>query len=125
LQTKQPKRSRSSIRVLVVDDFSPVANAILNILSSNFYEARAAYTAADALEIAEQFMPHVLISDVILPDMDGFNLAAKFAQRHPGCRVLLMSVGLERVLENDAGLRVVRKVSALEELFRLLEDCRG
>jgi DNA-binding NtrC family response regulator len=74
-----------------VDDFLPITNALLNALETNFYDARVASSAAEALAIAEIFRPHALISDVILPGMNGFELAAEFATRHPDCRALLMS----------------------------------
>src|SRR5215470_14748223 len=88
-QKSQP--SRSSILVLVVDDFDPLANAFVDILVTNFYDARAAHTAVEALKIAEEFRPNVLFTDVALPDMDGFKFAAEIDRRYPDCHVLLMS----------------------------------
>ena len=67
--------------------------------------------------------PHVLISDVILPDMNGFCLAAEFEKRYPDCRVLLMSASCDRV-QNGRGPRIVSKASITEAAFRLLERCR-
>jgi PleD family two-component response regulator len=124
IKKQASKRSRSSVRVLVVDDFLPITNALENTLATNFYDARVASSASEALDIAEDFRPHALITDVILPDMDGFRLASEFGKRYPDCRVLLMSVSGFGVPNNRSGLRVVLKASIVEEAFRLLEDCR-
>ena len=117
------KRSRSSIRVLVVDDFLPITSALVNILETNFYNARQASSAEEAFDIAEDFLPHVLISDVILSGMNGFRLAAEFERLYPDCRVLLMSAGYDRE-PNGRSPRVVLKASITEEAFQLLERCR-
>jgi two-component system OmpR family response regulator len=108
----------------VVDDFLPVANAMMSHLQTNFYDARMALDGAEALAIAEEFRPHALIADMILPDMDGFVLAAKFERLYPGCRVLLMSAGLSQATKIKTGLRVVPKTGALDEAYRLLDDLR-
>jgi DNA-binding response OmpR family regulator len=79
--------------VLVVDNFFPLANALVDILATNFYEARAAHSAVEALRIAEEFRPHLLVADVILPDVDGFRFAMEFERRYPGTHVLLASAG--------------------------------
>lgn len=102
--TQNSYRDCSSLRVLVVDDYYPLANAFFNILATNFYDARVAYTAAEALDIAAQFRPHTLIADVTLPDMDGLKLAADFETRYPDCRVLLMSADSVRVPKNGRRL---------------------
>jgi PleD family two-component response regulator len=116
--------SRNSIRVLVVDDFPPFTNALVNIFQTNFYDALGASDAAEALAIAEDFKPHALIADVILPGMDGFELAAEFEKRYPDCRVLLTSASPAGFTKNGEGPRVVPKVEITEEAFRLLESCR-
>lgn len=118
------KRNRSSIRVLVVDDFYPLANAFMHILATNFYDARVAYTASEALDIARDFGPHAVIADVTLPDMDGFQLAAEFETHYPDCRVLLMTACSFSAPKNGRGPRVIQKASLLEEAFRLLDGLR-
>jgi PleD family two-component response regulator len=115
--------SRSSIRVLVVDDFYPTASALVNILSTNFYDARAAHTAAEALRIAQEFRPNALITDVILPDMDGFRFAVEIERLCRDCKVLLTSASVSDSKEVN-GMLVVPKAILLEETFRLLDDYR-
>jgi CheY-like chemotaxis protein len=124
LEREASKRSRSSIRVLLVDDFLPITSALANTLETNFYDVCAASSAAEGLAIAESFQPHALITDVILPDMTGFELVAEFAERHPDCCVLLMSASYDWAVQNRRGPRVVPKASIVEEAFRLLEYCR-
>ena len=122
-KNEKSELSRSSIRVLVVDDFAPLANALVDMLATNFYDARAAHSAAEGLNIAEEFRPHLLIADVSLPGADGFRFAMEFERRYPDAHVLLTSAGYSSS-ENVNGLRVVVKASLLEEAFRLLDRCR-
>jgi two-component system OmpR family response regulator len=112
-----------------VDDFHPVADKLVEMLATDFYDARAAYDAKEALTIAEDFRPHALIADAILPGMDGFRLAAEFAHQYPDCQILLMTAPCGtsspcRTPRTERGLRLVRKDFAVEETFRLLEECR-
>lgn len=123
LKNSKWEPARSSIRVLVVDDFYPLANAFVDLLATNFYDARAAHTAAEALNIADEFRPHALISDVTLPDMDGLRLAAEFEKRYPDCNVLLMSAAYIRS-QTLNGFAVVQKDAVVEGAFRLLDTCR-
>jgi two-component system OmpR family response regulator len=113
------------VRVLVVDDYRPFAGLLSGVLCNHGYDAREAHSAKEALKIMEEFRPHVVVLDVILADVEGFGFAAKFAQRFPWCRVLLMSAWdfeLEPVEELKA-CRVVPKGTLMEELLPFLEAC--
>jgi len=118
-------RGSSSIRVLVVDAFDPLAILFLNILAANHYDVRVADTGEKALRIAEHFRPHALIADVTLPDMGGFELAAEFEIQHPDCRVILMRAGGLETPKGKNVLRVVQKASVLEEALRLLDGLQA
>jgi YesN/AraC family two-component response regulator len=79
------------VRVLVVDDERIIADSLALILMSKGHLARVAYCGLEAIELAETFKPDAIISDVIMPGVDGIDLANYFAEHHPSCRVLLMS----------------------------------
>ena len=77
--------------VLVVDDESAIADTVTEILSRSGYAAMAAYDATEALEIALQTPPEMVITDVILPGMNGIELAIKIRRIFPDCKILLFS----------------------------------
>ncbi|MGC1300697.1 MAG: response regulator [Alloacidobacterium sp.] len=85
-QTDQPKPV-----VLVVDDETVIADTLVAILSQNRISAMTAYNGKSALEIARIVPPDLLLSDVVMPDMSGIDLAIAIRQAIPDCKVLLFS----------------------------------
>ena len=83
--------SPKSPRVFVVDDEMVIANTLGLILSGAGFAVRTFYDALSALEEARVEAPDVVLSDVVMPGMDGFTLANKLMEQHPSCRVLLFS----------------------------------
>jgi len=88
-----PPADKSAYRpvVLVVDDESAIADTVTEILSRAGYAAMAAYDANDALETALVTPPEMLITDVVLPGMNGIELAIKIRRIFPDCKILLFS----------------------------------
>jgi CheY-like chemotaxis protein len=78
-------------RVLVVDDESMIADTITKILSLSGYAATATYDGDDALETALISPPDLLITDVMLPGMNGIDLAITIKRVYPDCKILLFS----------------------------------
>ncbi len=80
-----------SLRVLVVDDERGITDSLVIILRMRGYTARGAYSAVEAVLMIDDFNPHAVISDVVMPGMSGIDLAIHLAERLPDCKVLLMS----------------------------------
>lgn len=78
-------------KLLVVDDERTIADTLGQIFSTNGYEARVAYSAEQATEIIAGWVPDLIIIDVILPQMNGIDLAVLAQGQFPNCRVLLFS----------------------------------
>jgi len=78
-------------RVLVADDERVIADTLAIILNQNGYDASAVYTGTAAVEKARSMRPDLLISDVIMPDMNGIDAAIKIRAFLPGCKILLFS----------------------------------
>jgi CheY-like chemotaxis protein/two-component sensor histidine kinase len=74
----------SSRRVLVVDDNRDAADSLGMLLNLAGAEARAVYNGAAALEVLPTYQPAVLLVDIGMPDMDGYELARRVRQL-PNC----------------------------------------
>jgi two-component system OmpR family response regulator len=79
------------IRVLVVDDEKSVADSLAMILRAKDYDATAAYSGEQAVELCEAIDPHIVVSDIVMGPMSGFDLAIWLAEHRPLCRIVLMS----------------------------------
>src|SRR5262249_3503691 len=76
-----PARNLPGRRVLVVDDNEDAVESLALLLSSHGHEVRTAYDGPDALELAEAFRPEVVILDIGLPRMDGYEVACRLRER--------------------------------------------
>ena len=102
-QFKAPPR-----RVLIVDDNEDAANSLAMVLQLSGHETVSVYTAADALEHAAVFKPDVVLLDIGLPGMDGYEVAQRLREL-PGLRgIKLVAVtgygrSDDRLRARDAG----------------------
>ena len=79
---------KRKLRVLVIDDERLIADTTAEILNVNGFEATPIYNGRGAVEAMAQFCPDVVITDVIMPEMNGVELAKKITGRCPdneGC----------------------------------------
>lgn len=92
----------SRIRVLVVDDQRLIADSLSEILEISGFEAKAAYDARQALEVMEQFHPQWVISDVVMPHVNGVELAIAVRTLYPMAKILLFSgqAGISEILQD-------------------------
>ena len=77
--------------VIVVDDDKVIAETLAVILDRSGYSAAAFTDPLEALEAARNQPPDLLISDVMMPQLSGVDLAIRLKALCPGCRVLLFS----------------------------------
>lgn len=78
-------------RVLVVDDERLVADTLTLVFSKSGFEARASYSADDALEQARKFKPDLLVCDITMPGKDGHDLVEAISKELPSCRIMVLT----------------------------------
>ena len=78
-------------RVLVVDDEKSISELITTSLRFVGFDVRTAATGAEALRVAEAFKPHALILDVMLPDLDGFEVCRQLRESGQEVGVLFLT----------------------------------
>jgi signal transduction histidine kinase/DNA-binding response OmpR family regulator len=83
-----PARSQGA-RVLVVDDLAASAETLMTLLEMEGFEVRIAHEGAAALQIAQEFRPDVVLLDIGLPGMNGFEVA-QCLRAQQGCHDALL-----------------------------------
>jgi FixJ family two-component response regulator len=75
----------------VVDEESIISLTLAMILNTSGFDATGFVSAHKALEQALSGRPNLLITDVVMPEMNGIELAIKFKSACPECKILLFS----------------------------------
>ncbi len=78
-------------RVLIVDDEQAARIGLSEIISAWGYETQTAGNGLEALEVAEQFNPTAVITDVFMPQLDGFGLLSRLREEYPDVAVILLT----------------------------------
>jgi CheY-like chemotaxis protein len=116
-------------KVLIVDDERVIADTLTAILNHSGFDARAAYSCGEALEIAPVFSPDLLISDVIMAERSGIEAAIRIKKMLPDIRVFLLSGQtattelLEKEKADGYGFEVVMKPVHPSDLITRLREC--
>lgn len=87
--------------ILVVDDEHPLADTLKAILERAGYSSTASYSAAEGLDVLAKLRPDLIISDVMMPGMNGVDFALQASHLYPGIKILLISghAGTQDLLE--------------------------
>ncbi len=78
-------------KVLVVDDEQVIANTLAMILNQSGFEAHPVYSGEKAVEMAATLQPDMLITDVIMADLNGIDAAIRIRAMLPAIKILLFS----------------------------------
>ena len=78
-------------KILVVDDVDTIARVYARFLERQGYEVRIAFNGDDALVEWTRFNPDLVISDIRMPKMSGFELASKIRKKEPNQKIILMT----------------------------------
>ncbi len=114
-------------KVLVVDDSLSVRKVVQRALEAKHIEVLSAASGTEAMEQIARETPDLVVCDVIMPDMDGYQIC-DFVKKHPALGktpvILISGIVNSTVLERAAKVRsddVMRKPFAADELLHRIE----
>jgi len=81
----------SSGKILVVDDEHAIRATLRMILEYEGYEVIEAANGPEALERAENSLPHLVLLDIKMPGMDGMEVLRELVRRYPNLPVIMLS----------------------------------
>lgn len=127
--TKSPEPQQTPRKVLVVDDQRLIADTLAEILGNAGFDAVAAYDGWDALDKASRFHPNWVLTDVLMPRMNGVELAIAMRKNYPASSILLFSgqAGISDLLEegNRQGYEfelIAKPIHPMRLIERLQQD---
>jgi PAS domain S-box-containing protein len=115
--------------ILLVEDEAALRGLARSALESNGYSVLDCKDAKAALEFASQFKGsiHVLLTDVILPDLNGRELSERLVRAHPELRVVYMSGYADELTVGDGVLpfdtMFLQKPFTIPSLLQKIRDC--
>ncbi len=112
------------LRILVVDDEPSIVDVVSMALRHQGYEVAVADTGASAISEARSWRPHAMVLDVMLGDMEGFEVAKRLSAERVGVPILFLSAR-DNTADKVRGLTTggddyVTKPFSLEELIARL-----
>jgi two-component system OmpR family response regulator len=80
-----------NFRILVVDDEPNIVDVISMALRFQGFEVAAAATGGEAISQVNAFRPHLMLLDVMLPDMEGFQVAERLGAQRTGVPIIFLT----------------------------------
>jgi CheY-like chemotaxis protein len=80
----------NSLQIIVVDDQPDLAESTGRLLRLFGHEVSVFNSAASVLDVLDEIMPDLIFSDIGMPEMDGFELAARI-KRRPDCEKVILA----------------------------------
>jgi PAS domain S-box-containing protein len=115
-------------RVLLADDHVMVRQGLRTALGSysDIEVIGEARDGREAIEMAERLMPEVIIMDVNMPNMNGIDATVEIKSRHPGMKIVGLSVNADSAAIRDmlsaGGEKLLTKGAALNELYQAIRE---
>jgi DNA-binding NarL/FixJ family response regulator len=112
------------VRILVADDHEVMRLGIRNLLESvpNWEVSGEAGTGREAVQLALQRSPDIIIMDITMPEMNGFEAAAEIAKTRPDIPVIVFSLHLSEAVAARLNTGLIRGAVSKSEAGRDLQD---
>ena len=118
-------------RILVIDDEAMIRSIFKRFFIGQGYAVNCAENGEKGLAILEDFLPDLVITDIMMPDVDGLEVVQSIRSNHPHIPVLVISGGIHSVPEDSprvddrAGCKVFYKPINLDKLLDGVKEMLG
>lgn len=130
-QDGEPFSGARKVKIVVIDDETLIAETVVEILREEGFDAVAVPTGASAIELARDWRPEIILSDVIMPGLNGIETGIKIRELVPGCKVILFSGQaatvdlLEKARQRGHGFEILAKPIRPERLIAVIHANSG
>jgi|LGVF01.2.fsa_nt_gb CheY-like chemotaxis protein len=122
----------NDVKILVVDDNKKFLAMLNEFLSDNGFDVEISDNGHEALKKFTDFIPDIVVTDIVMPDIDGIELLLQLRKTNPDVKVIVMSGGNRG--HADAYLHMADKLGAnsvlskpfeLEELMQTIKKLQA
>lgn len=111
-------------KVLTVEDDNSIRGFLVTFLKRNNFIVSEAVTGREALRKVELEKPEVILLDIMLPDIDGFEVCKKISQQHPDIPIIMLTARGEDTdkingLELGADDYIIKPFNPMEVIARI------
>ncbi len=115
-------------RILIIDDDLQIRLMLSELLEHEGYESCAVSNGFEALEQFNKEKPDLVITDVVMPDMDGLELMVRLRKQQPDLKVIAISggarIGPESYLKLADRLGADASIAKPMDIFKLLDTVK-
>lgn len=90
--TSTAERSPARRTILIVDDNVDAANSVAELLNLLGNDAKVVHDGTTALDAIEETVPDIVLLDISLPDIDGFEVARRIRAQHQNAGITLIAL---------------------------------
>ena len=105
-------------RILVVDDVDDVRSGLVHILEDEGYQVCDAPNGTKAMDMLEKEPVQLVITDVLMPEMDGMELVTRASKLYPEMKFILISGGGRQLVSDYDYLDVTSKLTGVSNILK-------
>jgi two-component system cell cycle response regulator len=125
-------------RILIIDDIAANARLLAAVLEAEYYVTRTSFSGIDAIEMAAAWRPDLVLLDVMMPELDGYEVCRRLKGRTETTHIpILLVTALSGTIDRIRGLEcgaddffskpverevLLARISGLVRLKRLLDE---
>lgn len=127
---REPSKAPRSLRILVADDDRDTVLTLMMVLRDEGHDVRGVYTGAQVMSAVKQFEPEVVLLDIALPELSGWEVARRMrSHREKGPLIIGISgeykFGADKILAQIVGFdHYLTKPYVMDDLLKLLAPLR-
>jgi DNA-binding response OmpR family regulator len=115
--------------ILIVDDEADTVQMLTTALKLFGFALLPAYTGAEAVAVFDEAQPSAVLLDLMLPDIDGYEVARRIRAKSPAVPILVLSatadVAAERLSREAGATHFIRKPVNIRTLAEIIKNAIG
>lgn len=114
--------------ILIVDDEPSIRDSVSRILERHGYQVATAPGGKEALDMLAGFNPDVVLLDIIMPGLDGYEVCRQVRRRMPAVKIIYFTAKVElddfkgKMNDDTRADAVIEKPASSEKILNCLEQ---